>query len=78
MPELATLRVYYLHGFVDPDDIRIPFDYQYKNICDGCIHDDERKVCRSCGSPDLHQFGLCCDCVDLADISEQCMLSRLL
>ena len=42
--------------------------------CDGCIHDDKRKFCRSCGSPDLHQFGLCCDCVDLADISEQCML----
>lgn len=59
---------------VDPDNIPIPFDLQHNNVCDGCIHDDKRKFCRSCGSPDLHQFGLCCDCVDLADISEQCML----
>lgn len=64
----------YDYDFVDPDNIPIPFDLQYKNVCDGCIHDDERKFCRSCGSPDLHQFGLCCDCVAQADISEQCML----
>ena len=59
---------------VDPDNIPIPFDLQYKNTCDGCIHDDKRKVCRSCESPDLYQFGLCGDCVAQADISEQCML----
>ena len=28
---------------VDPDNIPIPFDFQHKNVCDGCVHDDERK-----------------------------------
>ena len=60
---------------VDPEKIPIPFDLQHNNVCDGCIHDDKRKVCRSCGSPDLHQFGLCCDCIDYeTDIDAQCML----
>ena len=53
---------------VDADNIPIPFDFQHNNVCDGRIHDDERKICRSRGPPDLHQFGLCCDCVDLAAI----------
>ena len=44
---------------VDPDIIPIPFDLQFKNTCDDCIHDDKRKVCRSCESPNLYQFGLC-------------------
>ena len=57
----------------DPEDIPIPFSYGSEHLCEGCYHDDERKVCRSCESPDLFEFGLCFDCVVLADISEFCM-----
>ena len=55
------------------DSIPIIFDFQYDNTSGGCRHDYERKGCRCCGPPDIHQFGLCCDCVAQADTSGQCM-----